>query len=95
LVKLSGRRRFRGGVAFGLLLLSSGLRRRLSGKLAVHGIGREVGAVRPAYRAEFVHSDLAEYRLVPKRLENLAVKLAGEVYCACNAIVELDEQPVL
>jgi hypothetical protein len=37
----------------------------------------------------------AEYRFVPQRLENLAVKLAGEVYCACNAIVELDEQPVL
>jgi hypothetical protein len=81
-------------VAFRLLLLWSGLRRRLSGNLAVHGVGREVGAVRPAYRAEFVHWDLAEYRFVPQRLENLAVKLAGEVYCACNAIVELDVQPV-
>jgi hypothetical protein len=58
-------------VAFGALLLWSGLRRRLSGKLAVHGVGREVEAVRPAYRAELVHCDLAEYRFVPQRLENL------------------------
>jgi hypothetical protein len=35
---------------------------------------------------------LAKYRFVPQRLENLAVKLGGEVYCACNPVVELDEQ---
>jgi hypothetical protein len=87
--------RRRGGVAFSALLLWSGLRRRLSGKLAVHGVGREVEAVRPAYRAELVRCDLAEYRFVPQRLENLTGKLAGEVYCACNPVVELDVQPVL
>jgi hypothetical protein len=56
------------------------LGRRLAGKLAVHGIGRNVEAIGPAYRAELIRRHLTEYRLVAKRLEHFAVKLAGEVY---------------
>jgi hypothetical protein len=75
-------------------MLRSGLWRQFAGKLAVHGVGREVGAVRPADRAELVNRHLTEYRLVAQRLENLAVKLAGQVYHACNTVVELNVQPV-
>jgi hypothetical protein len=56
------------------------LGRRLGDKLAVHGVGRKVGAVGPAHHAELVHRHLTEYRLVA----HLAIKLAGEVYRARN-----------
>jgi hypothetical protein len=38
----------------------AGWGRRLADKLVVHGVGREVGAIGPAHRAELVHSHLTE-----------------------------------
>jgi hypothetical protein len=56
----------------------------------VHGVGREFAAIRPGHRAELINRHLTEHRLVAQRLEDLAFKLAGQVYCACNPVVELD-----
>src|SRR5712692_8722510 len=84
---LAARSRFRGGGQFVLFPLA-GLGRRLAGKLPVHGVWREVGAVRPADRAELVHCHLTEDRLVAQGLEHFAVKFAGEVYRACNPVLD-------
>src|SRR5271167_3728632 len=80
--------------AFGLLLPCPGLRGRLAGKLAVHGVGSQVEAVRPAHGAEFIDRHLTEYRLVAQRLEHLAGEFAGQVYGPRNTVVELDVKPV-
>src|SRR5439155_238478 len=93
-VLLAARPGIRACRAFALLLLWPGLQGRLAGKLAVHGVGSQIEAVRPAHRAEFIDRHLTEYRLVAQRLEHLAGEFAGQVYGARNAVVELDVEPV-
>jgi hypothetical protein len=70
-------------------------RHRAPGELAVHGVRRQVWAVRPADGTELVDRHLVEHCLVAQGLKDLAVELAGEVDRARDPVVELDVEPVL
>jgi hypothetical protein len=74
----------RGSGAVCLFPLTSEPGRRLPRKFGVHGIGGQIGTVRPAHRTEFIDAHLVECRLVTQRLKDLAVNLAGQVYRARN-----------
>jgi len=67
---------------------------RFAPKLSVERVGREVGTVGPAHRAELIDRDLPEkLRITRQRLENGAKKPLGEVQLAGGFVVKTDFDP--